>query len=230
MSFQSLRMSSLSFRPLRFRVQQSGAHQPRNRLRGLADLSGRGVTTLGNSLGHAVAQVLIQQAQCHRLQRPGRGRDLSQDVDAVLVLLDHPLQAADLPLDPAQPLEVVLFVLAVSVHPDLQPPQPISSLYYTPARYMRREVVGNLRKAAAEMTNVPDSPLPGRDRYPTRHEGRRYASWVAGRGSRSRRSRRAFTATMKLEPDIARAAISGRSTSPSAGSNTPAAIGSAIEL
>ena len=37
-------------------------------------------------------------------------------------------------------------------------------------------------------------------------------------------------ATMKLEPDIDRAAISGRSTSPRLGSNTPAAIGSATSL
>ena len=31
--------------------------------------------------------------------------DLSQDIDAVAVLLDHPGQAADLALDPGQPLE-----------------------------------------------------------------------------------------------------------------------------
>ncbi len=35
---------------------------------------------------------------------------------------------------------------------------------------------------------------------------------------------------MKLDPDIDSAAISGRSTSPKAGSNTPAAIGSAMAL
>jgi hypothetical protein len=40
----------------------------------------------------------------------------------------------------------------------------------------------------------------------------------------------AFTATIKLDPDIESAAISGRSVSPMLGSNTPAAIGSAIAL
>ena len=40
----------------------------------------------------------------------------------------------------------------------------------------------------------------------------------------------ALTATMKLDPDIDSAAISGRSTRPKAGSNTPAAIGRAIAL
>ena len=43
-----------------------------------------------------------------RLERLGRGGDLGQDVDAVLLVLDHPLDPADLPLDPAQPLEVGL--------------------------------------------------------------------------------------------------------------------------
>jgi hypothetical protein len=49
-------------------------------------------------------------------------------------------------------------------------------------------------------------------------------------GKRSRFRKSAFTATRRLDPDIERAAISGRSTSPKAGSNTPAAIGSATEL
>jgi hypothetical protein len=39
---------------------------------------------------------------------------------------------------------------------------------------------------------------------------------------------RALTATIRLEPDIDKAAISGRSISPKAGSNTPAAIGGAM--
>src|SRR5260370_29934463 len=40
----------------------------------------------------------------------------------------------------------------------------------------------------------------------------------------------ALTATSRLEPDIERAAISGRRTRPKLGSKTPAAIGIAIEL
>jgi len=49
-------------------------------------------------------------------------------------------------------------------------------------------------------------------------------------GRRRPLSAKALTATMRLDPDIDRAAISGRSTSPNDGSNTPAAIGSAIAL
>lgn len=56
-------------------------------------------------------------------------------------------------------------------------------------------------------------------------------SGAGGRaGNRSRLSINALTATITLEPDIDSAAISGRSTIPSEGSNTPAAIGRAITL
>src|SRR6266540_3716374 len=56
----------------------------------------------GTDLGlDAAAQVLAEQLHRERLQRPGGGGDLGEDVDAVLVLLDHPLQPADLALDAA---------------------------------------------------------------------------------------------------------------------------------
>src|SRR5690606_2194965 len=41
--------------------------------------------------------------------------DLGEDVDAVLLLVDHLLQATCLPLDPAQPLQVGVLVADVSV-------------------------------------------------------------------------------------------------------------------
>src|SRR5713101_3569315 len=55
--------------------------------------------------------------------------------------------------------------------------------------------------------------------------------WPAGGGTGSDNplSKRAFTATKRLEPDIERAAISGRRTRPS-GANTPAAMGNAMPL
>ena len=56
------------------------------------------------------------------------------------------------------------------------------------------------------------------------------STWSPGVGRRRRLSSRALTATRKLEPDIESAAISGRRTNPKAGSNTPAAMGSATEL
>src|SRR5215471_9338985 len=94
----------------------SGLHQPGDRLGRLVNLHVRDVAALGDCLGNAVSQVVFEQAKCHRLQRPGRRGHLGEDVDAVLVVLDHLLQAADLALDPAQPPEVVFLVRGVSVH------------------------------------------------------------------------------------------------------------------
>jgi hypothetical protein len=46
--------------------------------------------------------VPVQDVDGDLLERGLDGRDLGEDVDAVGVLVDHPLQAADLALDPAQ--------------------------------------------------------------------------------------------------------------------------------
>jgi hypothetical protein len=58
--------------------------------------------------------------------------DLREDVDAVLLLLDHPLQSADLALDATQPLEDLVLVVVgeISVlmrlgHDDTIPPYSI---------------------------------------------------------------------------------------------------------
>ena len=69
-----------------------------------------------DGLRHAVAEVIFDQAEGDGLQRPGHGRDLGQDVDAVGVVLDHALEPAHLALDAAQPLEVSIFVLRVPAH------------------------------------------------------------------------------------------------------------------
>src|SRR3954462_1730700 len=98
------------FVPLR---DGSGPDQPRDRVGRLADLLvGLGAAGYGGG-DDAVAQVLLEQAERDRLQRLRHRRHLGEDVDAVLLVLDHALQAAGLALDAAQPLEVV--VLAVDV-------------------------------------------------------------------------------------------------------------------
>ena len=63
-----------------------------------------------------VDEVLVEQFEGERLQRLRGRRDLREDVDAVLVLFDHPLQPADLALDAAQPLEVRVLLPAVARH------------------------------------------------------------------------------------------------------------------
>jgi hypothetical protein len=91
-------------------------HQPGDRVGGLADLLGRGVAAFGDGLDDAVAEVFLQEAEGDRLQCLGRGGDLGEDVDAVLVLFDHPLQAAYLAFDAAQPFDVGVLVVGVPVH------------------------------------------------------------------------------------------------------------------
>ena len=70
---------------------------------------------LARGVDDAVGQVLVEQAERDGLERLGHRGDLGEDVDAVLLLLDHPLQAAGLALDPAQPLEVVVLGVEVAV-------------------------------------------------------------------------------------------------------------------
>src|SRR5204863_6253969 len=50
----------------------------------------------------AVVRVIVQQPERDLVQRRLDGRDLGEDVDAIAVLLDHALDAADLALDAAQ--------------------------------------------------------------------------------------------------------------------------------
>jgi len=58
--------------------------------------------------------VIVEQAQRHLFQRSLHRRDLSEDVDAVAVLGDHPLQAAHLTLDPAQAPKQLLLARRVA--------------------------------------------------------------------------------------------------------------------
>jgi hypothetical protein len=82
---------------------------------GLADLLGTALAVLGNGLRHAVAEVVFQEPERDRLQCPGDRRDLRENVNAVLILVNHPLQAAHLPFDAAQSPEVPDLVTGVAV-------------------------------------------------------------------------------------------------------------------
>src|SRR5687768_1385785 len=95
------------------RGRRSGTDEAGDGLGGLANLLLGFAATGGRRLHEAVAHVLLEQPEGDRLEGLRHGRDLGEDVDAVLLVLDHALQAARLPLDPAQALEVV--VLAVDV-------------------------------------------------------------------------------------------------------------------
>src|SRR6266496_3441609 len=120
----------------------SGPHQPAHRRGRLGDLLLRVRTVGGDRVGHAVMQVVLKQVERHRLQRLGRRGDLGQHVDAVRVVLDHPLQTADLPLDPAQPvLGRRPGVLEVRANPVAQ----TATVVFDPARTSVAELAGWVR-------------------------------------------------------------------------------------
>src|ERR1700735_1426049 len=118
----------------------SGPHQAGDRIGCLGKLPGCHVAALGSGLGDAVTEMVLQQAERHRLQRPRHRGHLGEDVDAVLVVLDHPLQAAHLALDPAQPYQIVILAGGVSVHSGLRSAPgthgATRSRYYTPVGYI----------------------------------------------------------------------------------------------
>src|SRR6266542_1494420 len=90
---------------------ESDLEEALHRLRGLLHL-GLGALAARDAVGDAVAQMILQQRHRDLVQgRVDRG-DLGEDVDAVGVRSDHPLDPAHLPLDPAQaPLETFLVVV-----------------------------------------------------------------------------------------------------------------------
>ena len=62
-----------------------------------------------------MADVLFEQVQGDGVERLRDRGNLGEDVDAVFIFVDHAGDAADLPFDAAQSLEVRLFVGGVTV-------------------------------------------------------------------------------------------------------------------
>src|SRR5215204_2242212 len=68
----------------------------------------------GGPTHDAVAGVVVEQAQRDLVERRLHGGDLGEHVDAVAVVFDHPLDAADRGLDPAEAVEELVFCGGVS--------------------------------------------------------------------------------------------------------------------
>src|SRR5664279_4381285 len=84
----------------------SSTDQPGDGLAGFVDLVVGDATSDAYRILDAGTEVVVQQREGERLERFGDRGDLGEDVDAVLVVCNHLLQAADLALDAAQPVEV----------------------------------------------------------------------------------------------------------------------------
>src|SRR5512138_3725737 len=81
--------------------------------------------TVAGALAHAVPGMPVEQAECHLVQSGLDGSDLGEDVDAVTVVLDHPLDATYLALDAAEPAVELLLgggVAAFGCHAPSLPP------------------------------------------------------------------------------------------------------------
>src|SRR6266540_6536267 len=126
---------SLTTRPAALTTRPCGASRPDqagDRLGCLVHLGLRIRPARFDGRGDAMAEMIFEQPQRDRLQCPGHRGYLGKHVDAILILLHHPLQAAYLPLDPAQALQIGVLVLGVTAHavtirsapPQLPPRRP----------------------------------------------------------------------------------------------------------
>jgi len=75
---------------------------------------GIGFATLGGG-SDAAANVILEDQDADRVEGRSQGSGLLEDVHAVLFALDHPSDAADLALDPAQAADEGGLVLGVAV-------------------------------------------------------------------------------------------------------------------
>src|SRR5690606_28553258 len=155
----------------------------------------------------AVLQVVAHELTAHTAQSLVDRCDLHHDVRAVAVLLHHPLESADLPIDPAQALQVAL--LDLRVHRDRSPAAVFAA---------RR---GSRAAAAAAHGDRP-SRIVVRVHALVHH--------ILLGCSRARCSRRLLLTTLTELNAIAALASTGLSSTPKAGYSTPAATGMPITL
>src|SRR6476646_1313501 len=98
------------------RRRSAGSCEPFHRVQQLLGLGLRSLRVTGaHRIAYAVVDVAVQHPQPDLLERRRDGADLVEDVDAVALLLDHPLDPAHLALDPVQPLFERVLLPAVSL-------------------------------------------------------------------------------------------------------------------
>ena len=70
---------------------------------------------LGGGSDDAMADMLLHESEAYGVEGLGDGGNLGQDVNAVLVLINHPGDAANLSFNPSEPAQVRLFVSGVAM-------------------------------------------------------------------------------------------------------------------
>jgi hypothetical protein len=86
---------------------------PSHHIEDLVDVGVR-LASLGRG-PDAALHVILEDEQGHGVDRRSERGGLLEDVDAVLLALDHPADASDLALDPAEPAKELGAVLGVAV-------------------------------------------------------------------------------------------------------------------
>ena len=92
----------------------SGTDETRDCCRCLGDLLLSLLTADPDRVSHTVSEMLVEQRQCHRLQSLGCGRDLREDVNAIGIVFDHPLETTHLAFDTPEAVQVRLLVAYIA--------------------------------------------------------------------------------------------------------------------
>ena len=93
----------------------SGADEPGNGVGGFLDLGLRFIPAELGRIEDAVPEVVIEESEGDAFQRLGDGRDLGEDVDAVLFLIDHAVNASGLAFDAFEPSQIFALVTDIAV-------------------------------------------------------------------------------------------------------------------
>lgn len=96
-------------------TRKRSLRQAGNGRRSFGKLGFRLRATLLGSIQDTVLQMIIQEGKAHTLQRRLQSTDLSEDVDAILLLLHHPLQTTDLALNTLQTRQITLLILQIAM-------------------------------------------------------------------------------------------------------------------
>jgi hypothetical protein len=85
-----------------------------------------------NCVRETAGNVVLEHEHRHLVRRRRHGLDLLEDIEAVCLVLDEPLKAASLALDPPQPVEELGAVLRVGV---AEVPRVVPRVLVRPARH-----------------------------------------------------------------------------------------------
>src|SRR6185295_3235306 len=111
---QPMRQCVVAEKAARFRSCSACACKALDRFHQLLALCGRLLRVpRGERIRHAVIHMVVQHSERKTFERGVHRRDLSEDVDAVTVVLDHPLDSPHLTFDAMEPLHERLLVVTV---------------------------------------------------------------------------------------------------------------------